>query len=42
MEKLSTSKLALKLNVEAKELFKILQDLGFITNEKNTWHITQK
>lgn len=42
MEKLSTSKLAVKLNVEAKELFKFLQDAELIINEKNTWHLTQK
>jgi hypothetical protein len=42
MEKLSTSKLALKLNVKAKELFQFLQDSELIINEKNTWHLTQK
>lgn len=42
MNKISTSKLALKLKVEAKELFWILQDLNFIYYENNNWKLTQK
>lgn len=42
MDKLSTSKLALKLNMDAKELFKFLQNLELIINENNNWHLTQK
>lgn len=42
MEKLSTSKLAVKLNIESKDLFKFLEDLWLIIKEWNSWKLTEK